>query len=354
MSLDVKNNEYKDFYTSIKTRIQSAQIKAAIMVNQELLKLYWNLAQMIIEKQESSSWGEGILEKISKDLKREFPDLKGFSLRNLKYMRQWFLYWNESFVIGQQAVAQLEWEKIFQIPWGHNLTIITKTKNKDEAIFYINKTIENNWSRNVLTFQIDSGLFGRQGGAVTNFKNKLPSIHSDLAIQTLKDPYCFDFLSLTEDYNERDIENQLVENITKFLLELGQGFSYIGKQYKLQVSDKDFYIDLLFYHVKLHCYVVVELKTGEFKPEYAGKLNFYVSVVDDMLAEKGFDKPTIGLLICKTKDNTIVEYSLKDIEKPIGVSEFTLTQFLPEEYKSALPSIEDIEAELEGGRVDGK
>lgn len=354
MSKELKTNEYKDFFVAIKTTIQSAQIKASVIVNQELLKLYWNLAQMIIEKQESSSWGDGILENISKDLKREFPNMKGFSLRNLKYMRQWFLYWNESFVIGQQAVAQLELDKIFQIPWGHNLTIITKTKNKDEAIFYVNKTIENSWSRNVLVFQIDSGLYSRQGVAVTNFKTKLPSIHSDLAIQTLKDPYCFDFLTLTEDYNEKDMENQLVDNITKFLLELGQGFSYIGRQYKVEVSNKDFYIDLLFYHVKLHCYVVVELKTGEFKPEYAGKLNFYVSVVDDLVAEKGFDKPTIGLLICKTKDNTIVEYALKDIEKPIGVSEFNLTQFLPEEYKSVLPSIEDIEAELEGGRGYGK
>lgn len=346
MSKELKVNEYKDFFIAIKTTIQSAQIKASVMVNQELLKLYWNLAQMIIEKQESSSWGDGILENISKDLKREFPNLKGFSKRNLELMRKWYKYWNSEDEITKQLVSQ--------IPWGHNIVITQKIKNPSEAIFYVNKTIENSWSRNVLVFQIDSGLYSRQGGAVTNFKNKLPSIHSDLAIQTLKDPYCFDFLTLADDYNEKDMENQLVENITKFLLELGQGFSYIGRQYKVEVSNKDFYIDLLFYHVKLHCYVVVELKTGEFKPEYAGKLNFYVSVVDDLVAEKGFDKPTIGLLICKTKDNTIVEYALKDIEKPIGVSEFNLTQFLPEEYKSVLPSIEDIEAELEGGRRYGK
>jgi len=346
MGNNLKTNEYKDFFVAIKTTIQSAQIKASVMVNQELLKLYWNLAQMIIEKQESSSWGDGILENISKDLKREFPNLKGFSKRNLELMRKWYKYWNSEDEITKQLVSQ--------IPWGHNVVITQKIKNPNEAIFYVNKTIENSWSRNVLVFQIDSGLYSRQGGAVTNFKTKLPSIHSDLAIQTLKDPYCFDFLTLTEDYNEKDMENQLVENITKFLLELGQGFSYIGRQYKLEISNKDFFIDLLFYHVKLHCYVVVELKTGEFKPEYAGKLNFYVSVVDDLVAEKGFDKPTIGLLICKTKDNTIVEYALKDIEKPIGVSEFNLTQFLPEEYKSVLPSIEDIEAELQGGRVDGE
>lgn len=280
-----------------------------------------------------------------------FLNLKGFSVTNLKYMRKWYKYW---IVITPEVVAQispqvvdfLESGKIYNIPWGQNREIITKCKTAGEAIFYVNKTIENNWSRNVLIHQIEFGLYKRQGGAITNFKEKLPDYHSDLAIETLKDPYCFDFLSLTENYNEKELENKLIENITDFLLELGQGFSYIGRQYKLEVSNKDFYIDLLFYHVKLHSYVVVELKTGEFKPEYAGKLNFYVSAVDDMLAEKGIDKPTIGLLICKNKDNTIVEYSLRDIDKPIGVSEYKLTQFLPDEYKNALPSIEEIEAEL--------
>jgi predicted nuclease of restriction endonuclease-like (RecB) superfamily len=200
-----------------------------------------------------------------------------------------------------------------------------------------------------LIHQIESNLFQRQGGAITNFKEKLPDAHSDLALQILKDPYCFDFLTLTEDYNEKELENSLIENITHFLLELGQGFSFIGKQFKLEIGDKDFYIDLLFYHVKLHCYVVVELKAKDFKPEYAGKLNFYISAVDDLLAEKGIDKPTIGILICKSKDNMIVEYSLKNIEKPIGISEYTLTKFLPEDMKAVLPSIEEIEAEL-GGR----
>ncbi len=208
------------------------------------------------------------------------------------------------------------------------------------------KTIENNWSRNVLMNQIEYKLYERQGGAITNFKEKLPDIHSDLAIQTLKDPYCFDFLTLTENYNEKELEDSLVENITKFLLELGAGFSYIGRQYKLEVGNNDFYIDLLFYHVKLHSYIVVELKTGEFKPEYAGKLNFYVSVVDDLVATKDIDKPTIGILICKSKDNMVVEYALKDINKPIGISEYKLTQVLPKEFKSSLPSIEEIEAEL--------
>jgi len=353
----IKNTEYKEFFTAIKNQIQTAQIKASISVNKELLKLYWNIAEMIIEKQEKSNWGDGILENISKDLKKEFPNLKGFSVRNLQYMRKWYKYWigitpQVVAQITSQAVDFLEGEKIYNIPWGHNREIITKCKSVEEAIFYVNKTIENNWSRNVLINQIKFGLFERQGGAITNFKEKLPDYHSDLAIETLKDPYCFDFLTLTENYNEKELENKLIENITDFLLELGHGFSYIGRQYKLEVSNKDFYIDLLFYHVKLHSYVVVEIKTGEFKPEYAGKLNFYVSVVDDILAEKEIDKPTIGLLICKNKDDMIVEYSLRDIEKPIGVSEYKLTQFLPDEYKNTLPSIEEIEAEL-GGMDNG-
>lgn len=345
----IKNNEYKEFFVEIKKQIQNAQIKAALSVNKELLRLYWNIASMMIEKQKNYNWGDGFIEQIAKDLQNEFPNLKGFSVRNIKYMRQWYLYWTEELIIGQQLVAQLDLEKIFQIPWGHNILIISKIKDIKKAIFYIHKTIENNWSRNVLIHQIESNLFQRQGGAITNFKEKLPDAHSDLALQILKDPYCFDFLTLTEDYNEKELENSLIENITHFLLELGQGFSFIGKQFKLEIGDKDFYIDLLFYHVKLHCYVVVELKAKDFKPEYAGKLNFYISAVDDLLAEKGIDKPTIGILICKSKDNMIVEYSLKNIEKPIGISEYTLTKFLPEDMKAVLPSIEEIEAEL-GGR----
>lgn len=338
-----KSIEYINFIKEIKLQIKNAQIKAAITVNKELLKLYWTLAKNIIEKQEATSWGEGILSTIAKDLKKEFPGMKGFSERNLYYIKKWYKYWNE---ILPQLVAELGENALFSIPWGHHREIITKIKNKDEAIFYVAKTIENSWSRNTLVLQIESKVYFRQGGAITNFKEKLPVVYSDLANETLKDPYCFDFLTLTETYNERELEEKLVENITKFLLELGQGFSYIGRQYQIKVSDKDFYIDLLFYHVKLHCYVVIELKAGEFKPEYIGKLNFYISVVDDLLTDKKIDKPTIGLLICKSKDNMIVEYSLKNVEKPIGVSEFKLTEILPEEYKKSLPTIEEIEAEL--------
>lgn len=341
----IQKDEYKKVIQEIKTHIQTSQIKASISVNKELLKLYWNIAQLIVERQKLSSWGDGFIKAVSKDLQKEFPNIKGFSTTNIKYMRKWYLFYSKE--KSPQVVDFLKEELMFQIPWGHNREIITKSNSVVEATFYVSKTIENNWSRNVLLNQIEYKLYERQGGAITNFKEKLPDIHSDLAIQTLKDPYCFDFLTLTEDYNEKQLEDSLVENITKFLLELGAGFSYIGRQYKLEVGRSDFYIDLLFYHVKLHSYVVIELKTGEFKPEYAGKLNFYVSAVDDLVADKTMDKPTIGILICKSKDDMVVEYALRDLNKPIGISEYELTQVLPKEFKSSLPSIEEIEAELE-------
>jgi len=342
--------DYHIFIKEIKEKVYRSQIKASISVNRELLYLYWEIAKGILEKQQNSNWGDKVVERLSEELKMEFPHMKGFSKRNIESMRKWYIYWNEDFT--KQDVSQLSLENIFQIPWGHNIKIIQKSRSKEEAIFYVNNTIENNWSRNVLVHQIEAGLYGREGKAVSNFKEKLPDTHSDLAIQTLKDPYLFDFLTLTERYNKRELEDALVDNITKFLLELGAGFSYIGRQYKLEVGSEEFYIDLLFYHVRLHSYVVIELKTGDFKPEYAGKLNFYVSVVDDKLANKEVDRPTIGILICKSKNNMVVEYSLKGIEKPIGVSEYELTQVLPKELKSALPSVEELEAELENLEVE--
>ena len=342
--------DFHIFIKEIKEKVYRSQIKASISVNRELLYLYWEIAKGIVEKQRNSNWGDKVVERLSEELKDEFPHMKGFSKRNIELMRKWYIYWNEDFT--KQDVSQLSFENIFQIPWGHNIKIIQKSRSKEEAIFYVNNTIENNWSRNVLVHQIEAGLYGREGKAVSNFKEKLPDTHSDLAIQTLKDPYLFDFLTLTERYNERELEDALVDNITKFLLELGAGFSYIGRQYKLEVGNEEFYIDLLFYHVRLHSYVVIELKTGDFKPEYAGKLNFYVSVVDDKLANKEVDRPTIGILICKSKNDMVVEYSLKGIEKPIGVSEYELTQVLPKELKSALPSVEELEAELENLEVE--
>jgi predicted nuclease of restriction endonuclease-like (RecB) superfamily len=333
----ITTDDYKAFIYGIKQRVKTTQIRAALSVNQELLLLYWDIAERITEKQKSTTWGDGFLLQMSRDLQVEFPDMKGFSVRNIKYMRQWFQFWSTDTAIGQQAVAQ--------IPWGHNLVIISKVKNTEEALFYVQKTLQNNWSRAVLTHQIESNLYQRQGKAISNFQATLPAPHSDLANQTLKDPYIFDFLSLTESHNEKELENALVEHVTRFLLELGAGFSYLGKQYKLEISGDEFFIDLLFYHVKLHCYVVVELKTGKFKPEFAGQLNFYVSAVDSVFKSEA-DNATIGILICKSKNNTVVEYTLKGIQNPIGVSEYSITKSLPDEFKSSLPSIEAIEAEL--------
>ncbi len=360
MSLLKMDRDYFAFLSELENRIKSAQIKSAVSVNRELIELYWELAEKIVEKQKSSQWGDGLLTQMSKDLQEEFPDMKGFSLSNLKYMRQWYLFWTIDDAIGQQPVAlieisqqpvgQLEKVKqlVSQIPWGHNLLIVGKSKSHKEALFYVQKTIENNWSRAVLANQIEGNLFGREGKALTNFSASLPAPQSDLARQTLKDPYIFDFLTIRERYDEKELEDALISQVTKFLLELGAGFSFIGRQYKITVDDDDFYIDLLFYHVKLHCYVVVELKAVQFKPEFAGKLNFYVSALDGMLKTEK-DNPTVGMLICKSKKKTVVEYSLKDMNKPIGVSEYQIIHALPDELKSSLPTVEEIEAELGGG-----
>ncbi len=338
MKLEKQNTEYIQWLKSLKEKLRLAQTKAAIKVNATLLQFYWELGADIVEKQKNSNWGDNFIKTLSKDLKKEFPEIKGFSETNLKYIKKWYLFYEKS----PQVVDNLNNAYIFSIPWGHNREIITKTNTIKEALFYTQKTIENGWSRNVLINQIEADLFKRAGKAISNFKNTLPESQSDLAQQTLKDPYNFDFLTLQEKYNEKELENALIKNITDFLLELGAGFSYVGKQYKLTIDNEDFYIDLLFYNIELHSYIVIELKTGKFKPEYAGKLNFYVSAVDDILKTEK-DNPTIGLLICKEKKKTIVEYALKDISKPMGISEYTLTKLLPDKYKASLPSIEEIE-----------
>lgn len=327
--------DYKDWLIEIKLKIRSGQIKAAIAVNSVLIQFYWDLGKMITEKQTQTQWGDGLLMQLSHDLKSEFPEMKGLSSRSLKYARQFYQFYKDS--IGQQVVAQ--------IPWGHNILIISKLKDLQEAQFYLQQTIENKWSRDVLGLQIKSNLYHRKGKAVTNFKQALPEPFSDLAQQTLNDPYIFDFLNLTLKAKERDIENQLVRHITKFLLELGKGFAFIGQQYHLEVAGEDYYLDLLFYNVPLKCYVVIELKNTKFIPEYAGKLNFYLSAVDDLL-KKEDDRPTIGMLLCRDKNNIAVEYALRDMNKPIGVSEFQLTEMLPEEIKSSLPTVEELENEL--------
>jgi predicted nuclease of restriction endonuclease-like (RecB) superfamily len=318
-----------------------------------MLNFYWELGADIVEKQPTAKWGDGFLKQLSSDLMAEFPDIHGFSISNLKYIKQWYLFYNHRDTISQQPVGQIKRQNFaeimkqlaVQIPWGHNLVIISKCKKREEALFYLQKTMQNNWSRSVLTHQIESGLFNREGKAITNFQSTLPSPHSDLAQQTLKDPYKFDFLRLREEHDEKELEDALINHVTRFLLELGAGFSFIGRQYRIEIEGDEFFMDLLFYHVRLHCYVVVELKTVKFKPEFAGKLNFYVSAVDGTI-KSDKDNPTIGILICKSKKNTVVEYALKDIHKPLGVSGYKISQNLPEELKSSLPSIEEIEAEL--------
>jgi predicted nuclease of restriction endonuclease-like (RecB) superfamily len=341
-NLFAKDSRYASLLALTKERIRSAQIKAALQVNSEMILLYWDMAQDIVQAQEAATWGDGFLVQMSKDLQAEFPGIKSFSVRNLQFMKKWFLYWTESKIKTKQLVSQLA-----KVPWGQNLVIISKSESIHESIYYIQQTIENNWSRSTLNHQIESKLYRRKGRALSNFSAKLPKPQSDLAQELLKDPYQFDFLTIRERHDERELEKALMEQLTKFLLELGEGFAFVGQQYKLSVDEEDFFIDLLFYHIRLHCYVVVELKTVKFKPEFAGKLNFYVSAVDGIL-KSAEDKPTIGLLICKSKSKTIVEYSLKDIQKPIGVSEYKLTKVLPSEIKSSLPSIEDVEAELDG------
>ena len=342
MSSDIlpQQPEYRAWLGDLKTRYRQVQLKAAVAVNTAMLQFYWELGADIVVKQKQFAWGSGFVSQLSADLMREFPEVRGFSVRNLKYIRQWHEYWVDAAPIGQQPVAQ-----ILSIPWGHNLAILAKCKQHDEALYYAQATQTYGWSRSVLVHQIESGLWQREGKAITNFEQTLPAAQSDLAVQMLKDPYKFDFLSLTKEHTERELETDLIAHITQFLLELGAGFAYIGRQVPLQVGEREFSLDLLFYHARLHCYVVVELKTVDFEPEFAGKLNFYIKAVDEQLRGQG-DQPTIGLLLCKSKDRLVAEYALSDIQKPMGLSTYTLSHTLPEALRDKLPSIEAIEREL--------
>lgn len=339
--------DYKSWLAALKDKVRQSQVKAVIAVNQALLEFYWDLGADIVKKQKDTAWGGAFLKTLSHDLMAEFPEMKGFSKRNLELIRQWYLFWSEEKAIAKQAVSQMK-----LIPWGHNLAIIAKCKDHDEAIYYVNNTINHGWSRSVLTHQIESDLWRREGRAISNFSAALPAPQSDLAHQSLKDPYVFDFLELSKEHNERELEQGLIKHITNFLLELGAGFAYIGRQVQLQVGENNYFLDLLFYHTRLHCYVVVELKTGDFEPEHAGKMNFYIKAVDEQL-RRDTDQSTIGLLLCKSHDRLVAEYALSDIHKPIGVSEYQITQSLPEELKSSLPTVEEIEAEL-GNQIGGE
>ena len=337
-------SDYKNWLQTLKGKIQQSQIKAAIQVNSELLRLYWQIGKAIVEKQAKAKWGDGFLQTLSADLCKEFPTMKGFSYRNLKSIRQWFLFYNQEFLIRKQLVSQLE-VSLFSIPWGHHIMIMQRCKSIQEALFYVHKTIENHWSRSVLEHQIALNLYARQGKAITNFQQQLPATASDLAQELTKDPYVFDFLSMTEGYTEKELQQYLEDHMTKFLLELGKGFCFYGKQVHINVGGDDFYIDLLFYNAHLHCYVVVELKTTKFKPEHIGQLKFYVTAVNKQLRTEG-DNPTIGLLICKDKNDIVAEYTLEEIHNPIGVSSYKLFDELSKGFQSSLPSIEEIEKQL--------
>jgi predicted nuclease of restriction endonuclease-like (RecB) superfamily len=334
MQLD---ESYIDWLEQLKHKILSAQLKASIAVNSQLLQLYWELGRDIVKKQEQAKWGDAVLEQLSIDLRLSFPEINGFSKRNLYAIRQWYLFYSQQFEFVPQPVAQ--------IPWGHNRLLISKIKDVGIALFYANETIRQGWSRDQLEVQIKANYFVAHGNAVSNFSSTLPALQSQLAKETIRDPYNFDFLGLESDALEREVESGLVKHITRFLIELGKGFSFVGRQYPLQISDTEYFIDLLFYHLHLRCFVVIELKAGKFKPEYAGKLNFYLSAVDSQI-KHATDQPSIGLILCKTKDKIEAEYALRNIQKPIGISEYVLTQALPTELASELPTVAQLENQL--------
>ncbi len=333
--------DYPAFLDELKQRVRQAQAKAVLTVNRELIQLYWDIGRLIVERQEREGWGKGVVDRLATDVQKAFPGLEGFSPRNVWRMRAFFLAHRSSDGILPQAVAE--------IPWGHNVWLLEKVKDPAQRLWYAGKTIEHGWSRAVLTVQIESDLFARQGNAVTNFTRTLPEPQSDLARQSLKDPYLFDFLTLQEDAVERDLETGLVGHVRKFLLELGAGFAFVGQQVPLTVGDEDFYLDLLFYHLKLRCFVVIDLKMKKFTPADAGQMNFYLSAVDSQM-RYSTDQPTIGLILCRTHDRVTAEYALRDIAKPIGVAEWQtrLVQSLPEALAESLPSIAAIEAEFSG------
>ena len=328
--------DYAPWLTELKTRIQRAQQRASLAGNRALIGLYWPIGHDLLHRKNRDGWGAKVIERLAQDLRSAFPDMKGFSRANLMSMRAFAVAWTEAEIV-QQPVGQL--------PWGHNLVLPTKLKTSALRLAYARQAVEHGWSRNVLTLHIERRLLEREGQAITNFAARLPAPHSDLAHESLKDPYLFDFLGVGKEAGERAIEEALVGHITRFLIELGAGFAYVGRQVPLEVGGDDFFIDLLFYHLKLRCYVVIELKAGAFKPEHTGQLGFYLAAVDaQMKAEH--DNPTIGLLLCKSKNKVVAEYALRNSQQPIGVAEYQLLESLPADLQTSLPSIEAIEQAL--------
>ena len=334
----VQYDGYAEFLDHLKGHVLAAQLEAAQSVNRQLVRLYWEVGRGLAEKQKVSRWGDGFIRLLAKDLKLSFPGMKGFSERNLKYMRQFAQAYNDETlnIIGQ-------------IPWGHNKVLLDRFKETEQRLWYAKKTLEHGWSRSILEMYIDNDLYGREGKAISNFQETLPAQRSDLAQQVTRDPYCFDFLTLREDHIEKELEGGLTEHVRKMLMALGNGFSYMGNQYPITVDGIDFFMDMLFFHVRLNCFVVVELKATEFKPEYTGKLNFYLSAVDDLIRGPNHE-PTIGLLLCKDrKGKAMVEYSLRGISQPMSVSSYTtsVTDHLPKDLEASLPSREELAARLD-------
>lgn len=362
---------YGELLEDLKTRIRTAQVKAALSVNRELIALYWHIGRSIVERQRAEGWGKAVVERLSDDLGREFPGVAGFSAGNIWRMRAFYLSWTEEFLAQgaretgkkaklAQAARELDNpnppEPVSDIPWFHNVVLVEKLKDPAVRLWYARQTVENGWSRAMLTHWIESGLHERQGKAVTNFKAALPAPQSDLANEIVRDPYNFDFLTLRTDAAERDLERGLIDHIRKFLLELGAGFAFVGQQVHLEVAGEDFYLDLLFYHLRLRCYVVIDLKAQPFKPEHAGKMNFYLSAVDDLLRHSD-DKPSIGIILCKTRSRVIAEYALRDLAKPVGVARYKtrLVESLPDNLKGDLPTVEQFQKELaDSGLVPAK
>ena len=366
---------YRELLSGIKVRVRQAQHKAALCVNAEMILMYWDIGHMIAARQEREGWGAGVIPRLAVDLKNELPEEKGFSERNIKRMLRFFREYpnlqqtgatsmlrpaaqieSGSHVVSAivpQPAAQLDFSAsqvmppalAFGIPWFHHVILIEKVKDLPTRFWYARQVMEQGWSRDTLSVQVKKRAHERQGGAVTNFASTLPEVHAGLAQGLLKDPFLFDFLTLDQAFRERELETGLLSHIQKFLLELGRGFAFVGRQVRLEVSDREFYVDLLFYHLHLRCFVVVDLKKGGFKPEYAGKMNFYCSIVDEQLRHSQ-DAPTVGLILCQSKDSIVAEYALRDIHKPIGITAYELTRALPSEFASSLPSIETIEAEL--------
>lgn len=339
------DNDYAGWIKDLSLRFRQSQIKAAVKVNSEMVHFYWSVGEDIVKKQACTKWGDKLFHEMSQDLQTLLPGVKGLSVRNLQYMRQMYSVFSNLLPPTPQVVAQKVVDDICSVPWGHLRYILDKKYDADKSYFYVQQTIKNNWSRAVLLNFLDTNLYERQGKAVTNFKATLPAVDSDLAQQITKDPYCFDFAGLTEPFHEKELKDALLHNITKFLLELGNGFAFMGNEFRLKVGETEQFLDLLFYNVNLRAYVVVEVKVTSFEPAHLGQLSAYVSFVNRLL-KKPEDNATIGLLVCKNKDNVFAQYSLDGYNQPLGISGFELSEVYPQDFKSTLPSIEDIEREL--------